>query len=234
VLMRRTSEQSECWHDTVPSTHAWAAVADGMGGHEAGNIASDLTIATLVEGLPLVSSEQEIADLSLTANGRIFEAMHSGDGRPRMGSTVVAATIRQNYALILNVGDSRAYRVSHGRLHRLSVDHALQATGSNRRQHALTQSLGGLSFQVPIIPHVVRVPFGTSDALLLCSDGLTDMIDEAEIEELLAQRPAEPAMALMQAALAAGGRDNVTVVLIGPADAEADAREDPLALRPRH
>lgn len=191
-----------------------------MGGHEAGNIASDVAIEAVARGIPAVTMEDEFAELSRVANRRIFEAMHTGEGRPRMGSTLVAAKILPRYALIANVGDSRAYHLSEGRLHQLSADHTLKARNSSRRHHALTQSLGGLNYEVPIIPHIVRVNLGPSDTLLLCSDGLTDMIDEAHIEELLAAHPQEPATALVQAALDAGGRDNVTVVLIGPIESD--------------
>jgi protein phosphatase len=217
VQARRTINQTDAWKGSIPASHAWAAVADGMGGHEAGNIASELTIAAVLEGVSAVVSEHEFADLARTANRRIFEAMRRGEGGLRMGSTLVAASLRSSTALIANVGDSRAYQFSAEGLRQLSADHTANVGSSPRRHHALTQSLGGSNFEVPIRPHVVRVTLGVTDGLLLCSDGLTDMITDLEISELLLAQPSDPATALVQAALAAGGRDNVTAILIGPA-----------------
>lgn len=156
-----------------------------------------------------------MADLALLANRMVFQAMFSDEGRMRMGSTLVAVSVRSNTALLVNVGDSRAYLVSGQKLRLLSNDDTLPAMRAGRRQHMLTQSLGGLAFQTPISPHVSRIQLEVTDRLLLCSDGLTDMVSDEEIAEILLTQPQEPASSLIEAALRQGGRDNITAVVIG-------------------
>lgn len=201
--------------ETVDGHCLWAAVADGMGGHEAGNVASDVAIDAVCELLPEARSEQDMSNLAVLANRMMFKAMFTAAGRMRMGSTLVAVTVRSNTALLVNVGDSRAYIVSDKELRLLSADDTLSAKRSGRRLSWLTQSLGGLAFETPISPHVSRIRFEAADRLLLCSDGLTDMVSEGEIGKILLSEPREPAMSLIEAALRRGGRDNVTAVVVG-------------------
>lgn len=211
----RTSDANDFWSESAECASLWAAVADGMGGHEAGNIASEVAIDCVCKLLPGVRSERDMADLALLANRMVFQAMFSGEGRMRMGSTLVAVSVRSDTAMLVNVGDSRAYLVSGQKLHLLSNDDTLPAMRSDRRQHMLTQSLGGLAFQTPISPHVSRFQIEVADRLLLCSDGLTDMVCDEEIAEIMLSQPLEPASSLIEAALRNGGRDNITAVVIG-------------------
>lgn len=211
----RTHDANDSWRESAEYTCLWAAVADGMGGHEAGNIASEVVIDCVCTLLPDVRSEKDMADLAQLANRMVFQAMFSGEGRMRMGSTLVAVAVRSNTAIIVNVGDSRAYLASGQKVHLLTSDDTLPAMRGGQRQHVLTQSLGGLAFQTPISPHVSRVKFEAHDRLLLCSDGLTDMISENEIAEILLSELHEPAKLLIEAALRQGGRDNITAVVIG-------------------
>lgn len=186
-----------------------------MGGHEAGNIASDVAIASAARLLPTARTEHDMADLALAANRQIFKEMFSGEGRIRMGTTLIAALLREGAALLVNVGDSRAYRMAGGLLQLVTKDDTLPSRNGGRRQHMLTQSLGGLAFQATITPHVSRIAVNPGDRLLLCTDGLTDMVSEEAISQILLEVTDNPASALVNAALAGGGRDNVTVVVIG-------------------
>lgn len=215
ALSRRTNDGNESWSVSAGDTCLWAAVADGMGGHEAGNIASDVAIDAACQLLPEARSEREMFELAEVANRMTFQAMFSGEGRMRMGSTLVATSVRSNIGLLVNVGDSRAYLLSGRQLRLLSKDDTLPNAREGRRQHMLTQSLGGLAFQAPITPHVARFHLDVADQILLCSDGLTDMVDDEEIADILLSRPDEPAISLINSALQGGGRDNITAIVIG-------------------
>jgi protein phosphatase len=180
-------------------------------------MAAEIAISIVSRGIARVASEFDVEQLIVDANAHIFEAMRNGVGEPRMGTTLVAASVRGPTALIGNVGDSRAYLIRPDGMLRLTKDHTVNSGHSRyQRHHALTQSLGGLAREMPISPQVLRIEFRPSDALLLCTDGLTDMIEEDEIAAIVAVARDEPAKDLVRAALSAGGRDNVTVILIGP------------------
>lgn len=213
---RRSVGDDDDWDEPFSAASPWVAVADGMGGHEAGNIASDVAIDAACQSLPDARTERDMSEVALLANRMTFQAMFSGEGRVRMGSTLVAASIWSNAALVVNVGDSRAYLLSKEKLHLLSQDDTLPSGLPGRRQHMLTQSIGGLAFQAPISPHVARLPFAPEDLLLLCSDGLTDMVSDGEIAQILRANPRDPVRSLVAAALDCGGRDNITAVAIGP------------------
>ncbi|WP_177185275.1 PP2C family protein-serine/threonine phosphatase [Sphingobium sp. YR768] len=195
----------------------WVCVADGMGGHAAGNIASDVAIDAMFQSLPTARTEADIADAANYANRMIYQAMFSGEGRMRMGSTLVAAVVAADRAMVGNVGDSRAYKLSGDELVLLSKDDTLPTGKTGQRQHMLTQSLGGLAYQTSIAPHVLRFAFDKADQLLLCSDGLTDMVGESEIAKILRENHDDPADALVAAALGGGGRDNISAIVVGPA-----------------
>lgn len=217
VSDRQTVAAEEAWSGHLTAGREWLAVADGMGGHDAGNIAAEIAIGAVSRGIGLVNSEHSFMELVLHANRSIFEAMHTGEGPPRMGSTIVAVVIHEGIALIANVGDSRAYLIRDGCLIRLTKDDTLNAGVSSYRHHALTQSLGGLTREVMINPQISRITLAQDDSLILCSDGLTDMVDEDHIVGIALGSHGAPAVDLVDAALRAGGRDNVTVVVLGPA-----------------
>jgi protein phosphatase len=206
------------WSGRLDSAAGWAMVADGMGGHAAGDVASRLALETLAASLSQARNEQSIALAIEQANRSLFEHMYAVPGRLRMGSTVVGILFSGAGAFAFNVGDSRLYSWRSGRLVQHSVDHTLGRLGARGRSHALTQSLGGTSARMPLDPFVERLALADDASLLLCSDGLTDMISDEEIAALLRSGPRHPAAALVEAALDAGGNDNVTVVVLGPAN----------------
>ncbi len=116
------------------------------------------------------------------AHESIFEEMFSDRGRPAMGSTTVAVSFRGGQALAFNIGDSRLYVVHEGAVVQQSVDDTLGRVARARgtRSHALTQSLGGTLGRLPLDPHVKRLAVSDQEQLLLCSDGLTDMLSDEE------------------------------------------------------
>jgi PPM family protein phosphatase len=213
-------------------------VADGMGGHVAGEVASRLAISALVElalNIPdwifWVDAEHapemqrrareavQQVDSIMIARGR------ENAGLRGMGSTLTSARCCGHYLLIVHVGDSRAYLMRAGRLERLTKDHTyaqmLVDTGQlspndatrSGLSHILVNALGGSEEQVEA--DVDLLPLEDGDRLLLCSDGLTDCVDDDTIAATLAgdQRANEVCDRLVRLALDGGGHDNITVVV---------------------
>jgi protein phosphatase len=131
-----------------------------------------------------------------------------------MGSTVVGFVAGARHGWIFNFGDSRAYVPTAERLHRVSQDHTPGRSVTGARGHALTQSLGGTLTPRPLSPHVVHLDLASTEAVLPCSGGLTNMVDDEEIEAPMERGRDDPAKALIDAALDAGGVDNVTVAVV--------------------
>ena len=200
-------------------------VADGMGGHEAGEVASEIAIEVIQEAAPEHVDAEELGRAVELANRAIIDAALSGRGRPGMGTTCTAAMLEGNRLVIAQVGDSRAYLLHGGELTQLTRDHSLMAnmieagqiTPEEARLHpnrsVITRALGN---DVDTVPDLYEINVEDGDRLLLCSDGLTSMIEDQEVAELLSAQP-DPqkcAIALVNAAIAAGGADNVTVIVV--------------------
>ena len=201
-------------------------VADGMGGAQAGEVAS----GTAVEMIPGEiapdggSVEQRLADAVQAANARIHELSVSDDERAGMGTTLTAAWVGEKEVTLVHVGDSRCYRWRDRSLERLTDDHSL--VEEMVRQGRLTPEEAAVHPQRSIItralgpedvvePDTLTVPARGGDLFLLCSDGLTSMIGEDEIAAVLASTDDIEAAgrALVDCANEAGGKDNITVVL---------------------
>lgn len=230
-------------------------VADGMGGHAAGKVASKICVDNcekyfvemqgrtdeITNGLSAVASEFENSLRS--ANRAIFDASNTDSALAGMGTTAVGLRIRGDMVAICHAGDSRCYLVRHGRLRQVTVDHSLsnflfamgrdaearlaEATMSNVIMRAL-----GLEPDVVIDTQEFQVRVG--DRLMLCSDGLSDLVAQIRMERMLTD-PAHDrdtvAENLLQAALEAGGRDNITVLVVDVVDhiqecEQQDAAED--------
>lgn len=186
----------------------WAIIADGMGGHAAGDAASRAVVgyvgarASELKDADDIRECLEIADHLLIASAQRDHALEG------MGSTIAGFIKDDRRALLFNLGDSRIYRLSADTLTKLSVDHV-------NDDGFLTRFLGGgrtiLSPQ-RLVPDVVEVRLNSGDQILLCSDGLTDALADEDIAKLL-QKP-NSADALMGAALEADGSDNITLMLL--------------------
>lgn len=198
------------WSGVLPVGRPWALVADGMGGHGAGEVASSIAIEALCRHFDS-DGPSDMHSAIAAANWAVFAAMDEPPGRKAMGTTVAGFCRTGAGATVFNVGDSRIYLLRDGRLKLLSVDDTLPRRSSGR-SHALTQSLGGTSVPLPLAPHVAAIEPAAGDTLLLCTDGLTDMLDDVEILARLRAETPNPAAALADAAVEAGGRDNVTVI----------------------
>ena len=204
-----------------------AAVADGMGGEEYGEYASLFAVQSL-RPCSFDKTEKTAMDSMEEANFHICSAIQNNGGK-RMGSTLAALYMDDGKALCCNIGDSRCYFLRDGKLFQLSTDHnkakrmvelgvlTPEQAARHPSRHELTQHLGIFQEEMRIQPAfspVVELQPG--DRFLLCSDGLTDMVTNSSIASCLAGggTPEEQAFSLVQRALDAGGRDNVTVLVI--------------------
>ena len=182
-------------------------VADGMGGHAGGEVASDLAVRILEAQAADLVDREAAAVLVRAANRRIYEAADRVPELRGMGTTIAAAVASAAEVLWINAGDSRICLVTRSGLRRLSVDHAI---GS-----ALTQALGGADHLTEVVPACGVAPWGPGDRILLCSDGLTDVVDDADLEEVLQARREDVVAArdLLRLTRDWGAPDNVTLVI---------------------
>src|SRR6202043_540088 len=208
-------------------------VADGMGGAQAGEVASRIAVEYFQPGLGDASQpELQLAELARAANSRIHDLSHSNAEQAGMGTTLTAVYVGEEEVAIAHVGDSRAYCLREGELLRLTDDHSL--VDELMRQGRLTPEEAVEHPQRSVITRALG-PEGTvevdtrsfqarpGDVYLLCSDGLTTMLAEEEILELLLANPRlrDAGEALIAAANEAGGRDNTPVVLLRLEDGRA-------------
>jgi protein phosphatase len=223
------------------------AVADGMGGARAGEVAARMAAAALEEAGAETRGEQGITALIVEANRRIWERALADPATTGMGTTVTAALVDENHGTVAigHVGDSRAYLLRNGVLEQLTTDHSLVAelvesgvlTPEEAERHpqrsAITRALGT---EPTVQVEVLTIAGEPADLFLLCSDGLPTMLGDEEIAAALdgAERdPAAAAEALVAAANEQGGEDNITVVLFELAEGEAPTEEPtPAELQP--
>jgi serine/threonine protein phosphatase PrpC len=207
-------------------------VADGLGGHEAGEVASQLTVDVIKEEFeenpPTAAAapfEEWLKGTVLIANQAVLGYQDSHAEAQKMGSTLVMALVTGNTASVINVGDSRVYRLSGEAIEQVSIDHSLverlvqigQITREEARVHKqrnVVYSIIGEKRRLEI--GFYQTDLAPGDRLLLCSDGLSGMITDEEILALSRQEAdlAKAGQAMVQAARVAGGHDNITAVLI--------------------
>lgn len=185
------------------------AVADGLGGHAAGEVASGIAVETLratVAGVPEATEDEVpavLADAVQVAHRAVVDDAARDRSRRGMGTTLVVAHVRPGRLWVAHVGDSRAYLLHGDALSPLTSDHGVGGM--------LTQALG----LGDVAPDVVEVEAAAGERLLLCTDGLTGTTEPDEIARLLAAgSPQEACDSLVRAALRGGGHDNVTVVVV--------------------
>ena len=240
-LRRELNEDSYIASDPV------FAVADGMGGHEAGEIASGMCVRALAAIPQLATGERSVTaavlqEYLVRADTAIREATGARAGTTLTGAVVVEQ-MGMPYWLVMNIGDSRTYRLSQGQFGQISVDHsevqelvdagqitAQQATVHPRR-HVVTRALGtGDETEADFW----LLPVEEGDRVLVCSDGLNAELSDPQILRILssAGTPQETADALIQAALRGGGRDNITVIVVDARNVLNDAGAATTA--PRH
>lgn len=220
----------------VDESLALAVLADGMGGYNAGEVASAMAADCMLAGIGrwlttpgAVRDEPAIRHalmaIAQQANQAVFDAAQSRQEYAGMGTTLVTALFEPGRVWVGHIGDSRAYRLRGGRLEQLSRDHSLlqeqidaglltaEEAAYSMNRNLVTRAVGvEPTVELEVADHELRV----DDTILLCSDGLSDMLPDATIAQVMraSDSLAATAQALVDAANAAGGRDNISVVLV--------------------
>jgi len=222
-------------------------VADGMGGHSGGDVASQMVVEEfqrLAEDYDPARGAQHVTEAFIRAQARIVaygEAHRTLNPGWHAGTTAVVAVLVDDNGvtkwLLANLGDSRIYRITEGRLEQISVDHSVvqelvdsgeitpDQAAVHPERHVITRALGSPE---GIDPDFFLLPLGSVERLLLCSDGVTGMIEDKEIEDILetVPDPRDAADRLVQAAVEAGGRDNATAIVVDVVGLVHDASYD--------
>ena len=197
----------------------FSAVFDGMGGENFGELASFAAAETMA-AIPTNRSihlppEAYLRELAQMLNDSVLHAqqqMHT----TRMGTTMVSLLLHRGYAYFCNLGDSRSYRLRDGVLTQMSKDHAAVSLARPGSKAPLTQHLGIDPEDMVIDPHIVAEKYRRGDWYLLCSDGLSDMVPDEEIAQILyaSKGATECVQRLTSSALDHGGRDNITIIAV--------------------
>jgi PPM family protein phosphatase len=201
------------------------AVADGMGGARAGEVASRIAVEAFGDSRePAGDPEAQLVEIARTANRRIYELARSDDAYAGMGTTLTAVIVGGREVTVGHVGDSRLYRLREGALERLTTDHSLveeyvragrlapEEAESHPQKSIITRALG---VEADVDVDTLTCDAREGDVFLICSDGLTGMVSEDDVAHVLRERESleQAARDLVDAANQAGGRDNITVVL---------------------
>ena len=201
------------------------AVCDGMGGHAAGEVASSLAVDTIGRNAPGTADDTLLGAAIEAANLTVINGAENGIGKPGMGCTASAVLIEGNKMAVGHVGDSRVYLLRRGTLVRVTHDHSYveelvdsgQITADEARVHPsrsiITRALGS---DPEMYADHFSLEVTNGDRIMLCSDGLSTMVQDEDIESLMARTrdPQRCASQLVNAAIAAGGHDNVTVIVV--------------------
>lgn len=229
--IKRATNQDSCFVECLNEKSCFAVVCDGMGGGNAGNIASDIAVKTISQRVNLswrqdmsIASAQNILTTAIAAaNICVYDEAQTSDALRGMGTTVVAAIILSGRLVIAHAGDSRAY-IAGKELKRITKDHSLVQNMLDAGELTVTQAehhpdknyiTRALGIEEHLETDFTQCDIGVGEKLLLCSDGLTNFVPEDEILRLLTQFPTEDAAQLLiNKANENGGGDNITAVVI--------------------
>ena len=213
-------------------SYVLAVLCDGMGGVHGGEIASSLAADAFTEYAEDLLRKDAAADIAQIlreaaayANLKVYDRAFRDDSCRGMGTTLVAALLRRGDAAVVNIGDSRCYWLADRQLQQVTRDHSLvqnmidrgliteDEARSHPRKNVIMRAVG---LERTIRSDIFRLDIRTGDALLLCSDGLSNMVDAGEIESLLLRQSDDPAVCreLLQMALDRGAPDNVTLAIV--------------------
>ena len=228
--MVRPSNQDNFALRQFPDGGSFAIVCDGMGGYAGGNVASEIAVSaavdTLEASLPVTDPEGALKNAIDKANNMIYAAALKDEAYSNMGTTAVAVWVDKGIATVAHVGDSRAYLFREGSLRQITHDHSMVQmmidNGSITPEEARTHPYKNVITRVVGKDTPPEISFVTEelkagDAILLCTDGLTNMVEDANIENRLsapAELTQEVCEALICAANENGGTDNITAVLM--------------------
>ena len=229
VGMRRSMNQDSlyCSDEPVGSFRNLFIVADGMGGHRAGDTASRMCIenmTSMIQGSDQNTPVTIFEEACAYANQKVYQAANSNPEYEGMGTTMVACTLQEYSLFVANIGDSRLYLL-HDHLQQISYDHSLveemvkigNLTESEARMHPqkniITRALG---IDEEVQPDFFEIKVLPGDIILLCSDGLSNMVEDEDMEYLIRHTDSleQAGDALVKRANANGGSDNITAVLV--------------------
>ncbi len=226
----RHSNQDAFFAAEIERNAVFAIVCDGMGGANAGNVASETAVKIISEyimrsyrlSMDTESTEKMIKNAIESANIEIYETALKNPELKGMGTTVVIAIAEGDRAVIAHVGDSRAYLIN-DKIKQLTKDHSVvqslvesgKITAEDAKVHprknVITRALGA---EEKVMADIMHIPFGEGEKLLLCTDGLSSFIDEKTVFEILKKSETSVAEELVEKANANGGGDNITVVIL--------------------
>jgi serine/threonine protein phosphatase PrpC len=199
------------------------AVADGLGGHPGGDIASSFVVRELAAAGPTLDSEQKLRGVLDVSNRALYDLAADQPRLMAMGTTVAGVLLTSDQVFAFNVGDSRVYSHGPNGLRQVSVDDSPPLAPGQEHTVIVTQTLGGGLTYTDVEPHVSAFPQSTDARWLICSDGLSDLVDNETLNELLEEtNDSRAAFELWKAAIEAGGHDNITLALVRVA-AESNA-----------
>jgi serine/threonine protein phosphatase PrpC len=216
----------------VESGWSVAVIADGMGGHQAGDIASQMAVDVIQRELSRLSPTLSVDDCKKAlqraieiANENIYEFAFGRENYHGMGTTIIALIVNPEQAIVGHIGDSRAYKIDDSSIVQLTEDHSLvnelvknghitpEEAVRHPRRNVIIRALGT---DPAVEADIQVVPWAAGEVLLLCSDGLYDLVDDRTIHEIVLGEPDLDRLAvrLIHCALDAGGDDNITVIVI--------------------
>jgi serine/threonine protein phosphatase PrpC len=228
----RSEQNQDCYKaGRLGDDSYWIVLCDGMGGVTSGGEASYVCVSylsqafsdTLIDLASPVEVQRFMLDAVVKCNEILYNLSSEDDGRIMMGTTVVMACIRNSFVQIVHAGDSRAYHISKRNMNQLTVDHSVvqelldsgkiteQQAKSHPNKNIITRALG---VEKKIVPDYNEIKLSKGDILLLCTDGLTNMVEDSEILSII--RSSEffrSADNLVKRAVELGGMDNVTAVV---------------------
>lgn len=185
-------------------------VFDGMGGEQCGGVASMLA-AQNVEKIDIKHDvAEELFNYCIKANNDIYSYGVTNTLRD-IGTTVAVLVFEPSVITLCNLGDTKIFRISQNRMEQISTDHAKQMPDGKRY---LTQNLGAYKNPMTLEPYIAQGQYKNRDQYLICSDGLTDMVSQKEILQIMKANPFEDIVPLLlEMALVRGGKDNITIIL---------------------
>jgi len=191
------------------------AVADGLGGHPGGDVASSLVVRELARAGPTLDSEERLVDVLNASNRALYGIAADQPMLMAMGTTVAGVLLASAQVFAFNVGDSRVYTHGPEGLRQVSVDDRPPLAPGQERTSVVTQTLGGGLTYADVEPHVSAFPQSTQVRWLICTDGLSDLVANETLSDLLEQsEDSLAAFELWKAAIEAGGPDNITLALV--------------------
>lgn len=197
------------------------AVADGLGGHPGGEVASSLVARRLASIGPVLTGEDAVRDALNACNRAVYEAAggDAGGEFATMGTTVAGVVVQPGSLLVFNVGDSRVLRAARGGLNQMSVDDSPPLEPGRRTTSVVTQCLGGSPVYRAVRAHVAAESLSPGDRCLICTDGLTDPVTPGVLDEVMREPDdGRAAFELWKAAIAEGGPDNITLAIVRVAE----------------